>query len=567
MQETFSELRQFVIEGLPQLVIPVVILVIGFVVALIASAMVRRALHKTRLDERLSARMLGSERGAAVNTERWAGRIVFYVILALTAVAVLQSARLMAATEPLNAMLASILAFVPNLIGAAGIALAAWLVASLARGVLARSLARWDVDRRVQKEIQGQPTGVSPQAAAGAAAEPTVSSAVAEAAYWLVWLLFTPALLGALTLDGLLVPVREMLAESLGYVPNIAAAAVVLVVGWFVARIIQRVVTNSLAGIGIDGLSERSGVKGMLGELTLSSLVGYVVYILILIPVAIGSLNALQLESITAPASTMLESFFAAIPAIFGAALVLAVSYIAARLLYGVVHKLLNGVGFDNVLSKVGVTQEQLGSRTPSRLVAGLTMIAVIYFAAIEAARLLGFEAFALLATEFSMVAGHILLGLVVFGFGLFLSQLAAEAIRTSSLGQARVLSMTARVSILTLAGAMALRQMGIADEIIVLAFGLVLGAVAIAGALAFGLGGRDAASKTIEEIRVRLHEASAGPTGGGNGGGARRPVPTSPDGDPVLATSGAAVVSTAPAPTTPAKDAPPPLPPPVPTA
>jgi hypothetical protein len=57
-------------------------------------------------------------------------------------------------------------------------------------------------------------------------------------------------------------------------------------------------------------------------------------------------------------------------------------------------------------------------------------------------------------------------------------------------------------VAILVLAGAMALRQMEIANEIVNLAFGLLLGAVAVAVALAFGLGGRESASRLIEEWR-----------------------------------------------------------------
>jgi hypothetical protein len=46
---------------------------------------------------------------------------------------------------------------------------------------------------------------------------------------------------------------------------------------------------------------------------------------------------------------------------------------------------------------------------------------------------------------------------------------------------------------------AMGLRAMGIADDIVNLAFGLTLGAVAVAVALSFGLGGREAAGKLME--------------------------------------------------------------------
>jgi cytochrome bd-type quinol oxidase subunit 2 len=120
-------------------------------------------------------------------------------------------------------------------------------------------------------------------------------------------------------------------------------------------------------------------------------------------------------------------------------------------------------------------------------------------FASIEALRLLGFGSVAELVTSFAAFAGQVILGLIVFAIGLYLANLAAKTIKASGAAQAGMLALAARVSILALAGAMALRQMGLANEIINLAFGLLLGAVAVAAALAFGLGGRETASRELE--------------------------------------------------------------------
>jgi hypothetical protein len=74
-----------------------------------------------------------------------------------------------------------------------------------------------------------------------------------------------------------------------------------------------------------------------------------------------------------------------------------------------------------------------------------------------------------------------------------------------SDRANAGLLATVTRVVILVLAGAMALRQMDIANEIVNLAFGLLVGAVAVAVALAFGLGGRDSAMRLIEEWRHNI--------------------------------------------------------------
>jgi hypothetical protein len=324
--------------------------------------------------------------------------------------------------------------------------------------------------------------------------------------------LFTPAVLGALKLEGLLAPVEAMVARALTFVPNIVSAGLLLVVGWFVARIVQRLTTNVLSTGGLDRLSERTGLSKIMGTQQLSSVIGTVVYALILVPVAIGALNALRLEAVTAPASRMLETFFQAVPAIFAAALLLVVAYVAARLLSGLVCNVLRGVGFDGMPQKMGLSKPAAGEQTPSDFAAGLTTVAVMYFGAIEAARLLGLQNIVALGMSIAVLAGRILLGLIVFALGLYLANLAAKAVHKTGVAQADLLALVGRIAVLGLAGAMALRQMGIANEIIELAFGLTLGAVAVASAIAFGLGGRDAASQAIGEMREKLrHRPSAG--------------------------------------------------------
>ena len=72
---------------------------------------------------------------------------------------------------------------------------------------------------------------------------------------------------------------------------------------------------------------------------------------------------------------------------------------------------------------------------------------------------------------------------------------MASKTVLASGAVQAGLLAMAARLSIVVLAGAMALGQMGLANEIINLTFGLLLGAVVVAVAIAFGLGGRDIAT------------------------------------------------------------------------
>jgi hypothetical protein len=170
-------------------------------------------------------------------------------------------------------------------------------------------------------------------------------------------------------------------------------------------------------------------------------------------------------------------------------------------MLCGLIDNLLAGIGFNNLLSRLGLGKEDPDAKwTPSAIVGSLVLLAIMFFAALEASRLLGFAVVATLVSEFIVFAGHILAGLVIFAVGLALANAVSGALTSTETSQASLLGVAARVAILVLAGAMALRQMGLANEIINIAFGMLLGAIAIAVAIAFGIGGREIAAAELEK-------------------------------------------------------------------
>jgi hypothetical protein len=116
------------------------------------------------------------------------------------------------------------------------------------------------------------------------------------------------------------------------------------------------------------------------------------------------------------------------------------------------------------------------------------------------ASSLLHFATLSAILSDLLVFAGHVALGLIIFAIGVYLANLAADVIADTNMSQKGLIALLARIGILILTAAMALRQMGLANEIINLAFGLLLGAIAVAAALAFGLGGREVAKSQLEK-------------------------------------------------------------------
>ena len=490
MEVILDQITQLVGAYIPNLIGALAILIIGWLVALVVSAIVRRALRRTTLDNRLARWIVGEDEAKAFEVERWIAKGVYYLIMLFVLIAFFQALGLTLITEPLNQLLVQVFEFAPRLLGAGLLVLIAWIVACGLKLIVSRVLSIAKLDERL-----GSQAGLEEEE------HIFLTQTLANAVYWLVLLLFLPAVLDALALQGLLEPVQGMINKILGFLPNIFAAGLILVIGWFAARIVQRIVTNLLAAVGTDRLSEQVGLATVLGKQRLSGFLGLVVYVLILIPVLIAALNSLALEAITQPASNMLDTILGALPAVFAAGLLVAIAYVVGRVVAGLIANLLSGAGFDAVLTRMGLGKEPAeGERTPSEIVGYLVLVVIMLFASIEAFRLLGFESVADLVTQFTAFASQVILGLIIFAIGLYLANLAAKTVQASGAAQAGLLAMAARVSVLALAGAMGLRQMGLANEIINVAFGLLLGAIAVAVALAFGLGGRELAARELEE-------------------------------------------------------------------
>lgn len=491
MEGVLTTLTQQVLSSAWTLVGAGVVLFVGWLIAWIVSGVVRRLLHRTTLDNRIAAWVAGDEEeGAAVPIERWIGRLVFWLIFLFALVAFFEVLGLTVITGPLNQLLTVVTAYIPRVIGAGLLLLIAWVIASILRFLVLRVLKAAELGDRL-----GSMAGVEEEDRS------RLAKALGDVVYWLIFLLFLPAVLGALAVEGLLVPVEGMVNIILAYLPNIFAAAIILAIGWFAARIVQRLVTNLLVAMGLDKLGEKVELDQALGEQKLSGVIGLVCYALVLILVLIATLNTLGLDAITKPASDMLGIVLVALPRIFAAILMLAIAYIVGRLLSQLVTRVLAGIGFDAILNRLGLAAEPAKwDRSPSQIVGYLVLVGTMLLAGMEAAQLMGFAQLAVMISGLTVFLVQVILGLVVFGFGLWLANFAAETVQASGAAQANLLAMAVRASILLLAGAIALTEMGLANQIITLAFGLILAAFALAAALAFGLGGREVAGRQLEE-------------------------------------------------------------------
>ncbi len=513
----FNTLRGSIGQNLLNLVLGIVALIVGYIVATIAASITQGLLKKTHLDNKIANWVTGSPR-SDLAVEKWIGGIVFWLIMLFAIVAFLQTIQLTAVSEPIKNLLSQVTTFLPKLLGAGLLILVAWLLATIAKMVVTRGLGSLGLERRL-----GEQTGETQQFA--------VTETVANALYWFIFLLFLPAILSTLELQGTLQPVQQLLNQILSILPNIFAAILIGGAGWLIAQVVRRIVTNLVAATGADQLGSKFGLNH--SQQSLSVITGTLVYVLILIPTAIAALNALKIEAISQPAISMLTQILNAIPQIFTAIAILGIAYVIGQFVSEILTNILTGIGFNNIFQWLGVgsipvptarpTTPPISefdefdaaevfnpptpSRTPSEVLGVVAWVGIVLFGAIAATDVLKIPALNGIIAGVTVIAGKIIYGLVVFAIGLYLANLAFNIISSSGNRQAKIVGQAARISIIALVTAMALQQMGIASDIVNLAFGLLLGAIAVAIALAFGLGGRDIAAEQVRSWLASFQE------------------------------------------------------------
>src|SRR5690606_3284743 len=310
---------------LPTILGALAVLLIGWIIALVAASLTRKGLAKLRANERLA-----TQTKSGTDFQRLGGRIVFWIIFLVALVGALGILRIDGVTGPLSGMLNTL---VPAIV----LGVVAWLVATLVRVVVHKVLGATSLDEKLVDAEHPR--------------RPPLSRTMGDVAYWLVLLLFLPAIVGTLQIDALTAPLSSMISDMLGMLPNLIAAAVIGVVGWIIARVVREVVTNLLVATNVDRFTqEHEDTRGI----RLSQLGGTLVFILVIVPTIIAARDALRIEAISRPLTGMLDEFLLAVPNIVAAAVILLLAWFIGRFVAQLVARLLANLGFDRLPGRIG---------------------------------------------------------------------------------------------------------------------------------------------------------------------------------------------------------------------
>lgn len=331
--------------------------------------------------------------------------------------------------------------------------------------------------------------------------------------YWIAWLVGLVAALQPLGLSGVMTPVTTMTNEVFAFIPRLFGAGLFFFAGLILARIVRHIVEAALGAINLERLASRAGLN--LGEQpvavdssgaasegaapvrsTIAKAVGMVVGAIIIIFASIGALDILQIEALSIPAKNMLNIVGSSIPNVFNALVWIVLGLLIGKWVKSLLETILPSFGLDNFMHSLGAIPRNI---SPSKVAASVAMTAILLIALIEALNQVGGDSSAALMIQVTALGGKVIFGTLVIVVGFVLARILANLVGSST-GEGGYAQTIVKYAVIALFTAIGLTFMGLADQIVMLAFGLILGSAAIAAAIAFGLGGRDYAARLLDE-------------------------------------------------------------------
>lgn len=385
----------------------------------------------------------------------------------------------------------SLLGMIPNVVFAILLLVVAFVAAKIVKSLVLKLL------KAVKAESFLNKLGVKDTA--------TNSSVefVAKLAYFVTFLLFLPGVLDKLGMQSVSSPITGMVNDFLAFIPKLVAAGIIIAVGMFIANIVKELLVPVLKAIKVDALQEKAGIEAS-ENTAFSNIIANVIYGVILLVVITSALDQLGIAAISEPASAIVSSIFAMIPNVLGAIVIIAIGVIIAKLVAKLLENLLAGVGADTLIEKVTGTPAK--KFILSKVISAVVKYVLVIVFLVQGINVLNLP----VLTEIGgAVIGYMpaaLSAVIIVTIGLFAGN-TAEAVIAKKFPEAKMCAVVAKVAIYVLTAFLCLSQLGVASAIVETTFILIIAAVCVAVAIAFGVGGRTFAANTLEKLEKKIDD------------------------------------------------------------
>ena len=516
-----------------RILLALLLFIAGWFVAKVVAYGIYRVLCSTSIDNKIAKKLrLGvlledsdsKDSAEKDGLERFISSVVYYLLMLLVIVGVLEYAGLSQAAGPIQGLVDTVIQALPLVGKAIVILVIAYFAGTLLSKLISRGLKALRVDSRFAELNAESERGDAEKAK-------PFSEHVGSVIFALIMIVGLAGAFEALQISVIAGPLHNALDRLIGVVPSLAFAALLLFGGYILGRVVRSVLANVLDSLGLNRIVEKIGLDKIFGQAKASWVVGTAVMGFIILQASIAAFNEVGLVTLSAPLTEMMSRFWLILPSVVVSAVVVAVAVFAGRILRGIVAAGLRNLGFDGLMAKLGFAkiaerEDRLGE--PSELVGFLVQAGIILLAVAQALANLQLDTWALYVNSLlAYLIKHVFVALAVVLIGLGIGNYVRDVIEARQKGEGqRWLPEFARYVVLILAFTMAIRQLEVAEDFVLLTFGLLFGSLCLAAAIAFGIGARGVAGEIVRKRYEELQEEESAKAGTKTGGSTPPPTP-----------------------------------------
>jgi hypothetical protein len=214
---------------------------------------------------------------------------------------------------------------------------------------------------------------------------------------------------------------------------------------------------------------------------------------------------------IAGPVREMLTKILTYLPVLLGALIILIVGWIVAKAIRRIIDVALKAIRFDTLADKAGITailKKGDLKITAREVVSGLVYWLIIIMVLVMVVNALGLPKASDVLTSLFAYVPKVIAALFVMVVAMFLASFVSGMVQTAAgnanLPKPEIFAGVSRWAIIIFAVTIALGELGIATLLVTATFNIILGGICLALALAFGLGGKDAAARFLEELKEK---------------------------------------------------------------
>ncbi|MEM6292563.1 MAG: mechanosensitive ion channel [Myxococcota bacterium] len=482
-----------------RVLLAVLLFIGGWIVAKAISYAVYQVFSKTDLDnkaaEKLGVGMLLREKkggGDEGSVERFIAQVAYYVVMLLVVVGVLEFAGLSQVAGPLERLVDTVVQSLPRIGKAALLLVAAYFAGRILSKVVSTALDKLGVDTKFA------------ELAESGEAKPAFSATVGSVVFWLIMLLGIAGAFEALEIGPVATPLHNAIDHVVGVLPKVAFAVLLVAVGYFGGRIARTVVRKVLQGLGFDSLAEKAQLDRVTGKTSPSDVVATALMVFIIVQASIAALNEVGLTTLSEPLTDMMGQFWNLLPKLAVGVVIIVVAVFVGQLLRRVVAGALRNLGLDRFMENLGFKklserEDRLGEY--SEALGFAVQVGVILLGVAQALATLQLATWSGYVNSFlGYIVKNVAVATLVVGVGFAIGNYVRDLIRARGDDEVgKWMGEFARYAVLVFAFTMAVRQLDVAEDFVLMTFGLLFGALCLGAALAFGLGGREVAGDIVK--------------------------------------------------------------------